>query len=69
MIDAFARALGLGDAQLEASRRSLAEVGNLSSASVLFLLEEALVQAPGTRGVLFAVGPGVTAECVLLEWR
>lgn len=68
VIDAFARGLGLSDAALAASRASLDRVGNLSSASVLHLLAEEFEQPPGTRAVLFALGPGVTSEYVLLEW-
>ena len=47
---------------------SLAEVGNLSSAAVLHVLGKGFVQPAGSRGLLFAVGPGVSAEFVLLEW-
>ncbi|TXK18848.1 type III polyketide synthase [Homoserinibacter sp. GY 40078] len=68
VIDAFAQGLQLPDAVFAASRRSLAEVGNLSSASVLHLLADVLDRPAGTRAVLFALGPGVTSEHVLLEW-
>lgn len=68
VIDAFATGLGLGEDALAASRRSLDRVGNLSSASVLHLLADGFAQPPGTRGLLFALGPGVTSEYVLLEW-
>lgn len=68
VIDAFARGLGLSEEALAASRRSLDRVGNLSSASVLHLLAEEFAQPPGTHGVLFALGPGITSEYVLLEW-
>ncbi len=49
--------------------RSLARVGNLSSAAVLHVLAEQLdAHPPGTVGLLFALGPGVTSELVLLRW-
>jgi alkylresorcinol/alkylpyrone synthase len=70
VLEAFARALELPDGALDASWRSLARVGNLSSAAVLHVLAE-LMEAhpePGTNGLLFALGPGVTAELVLLRW-
>ena len=53
------------------NRRSLAEVGNLSSASVLMVLRDTLERrrpAPGTLGLLAALGPGFCAELVLLRW-
>ena len=68
VIDAFARGLDLPEEALAASRASLDRVGNLSSASVLHLLAEEFAQPSGTRAVLFALGPGVTSEYVLLEW-
>ncbi len=48
------------------------EYGNLSSATVLFVMKEFLAQAPpahGTRGLLAAFGPGFSAEMALLQWR
>jgi len=71
VIRAVQAALGLSEAQLEATRASLAEVGNLSSASVLFLLREFCGHRrpkPGSYGVLFALGPAFCAEAVLLRW-
>ena len=50
----------------------LREYGNLSSASVLFVLHEWLTAervAPGGRGLMAAFGPGFTAEQVLLQWH
>ena len=49
---------------------SLARVGNLSSASVLHVLEDTLRDrppTPGTHGVLLAMGPGFCSELVLLR--
>lgn len=71
VIRAVQAALGLDDNQVEATRAGLAEIGNLSSASVLFLLHEfrgPRRPKPGTYGVLFALGPGFCAEAVLLRW-
>ncbi|MFF1571582.1 type III polyketide synthase [Leifsonia sp. NPDC058292] len=70
VLEAFSRALDLPDGALDASWRSLARVGNLSSAAVLHVLAELMDghPEPGTNGLLFALGPGVTAELVLLRW-
>lgn len=70
ILDAVQDALGLPADALGASRASLAAVGNLSSASVLDVLDRTLQSgAPaGSPGVLLAFGPGVSAEVVLLRW-
>jgi alkylresorcinol/alkylpyrone synthase len=68
VLEAFERGLHLQRSDLEASWRSLDAVGNLSSSSVLHVLADMLVQPEGTHGVLFALGPGVTSEYVLLRW-
>ncbi len=68
VLEAFEHGLHLEHAELEASWRSLDAVGNLSSASVLHVLADMMHQPVGTNGVLFALGPGVTSEYVLLRW-
>ncbi|GAB3615363.1 3-oxoacyl-[acyl-carrier-protein] synthase III C-terminal domain-containing protein [Humibacter ginsengisoli] len=69
VLEAFAQALGLTDAALEPSWRALASAGNQSSAAVLGILAESLRSpVPDETGLLFALGPGVTAELVLLHW-
>jgi alkylresorcinol/alkylpyrone synthase len=71
VLEAFARALELPREALTRSWRSLAEVGNLSSASVLFVLAEIMQEAEleeGQRGLLAAMGPGFASEMLLLEW-
>lgn len=63
--------LGLPERALERSWASLREVGNLSSASVLLVLEDTLEQArpaAGTLGLLLAMGPGFCSELILLRW-
>lgn len=67
VIEALETRLGI---DLERSRRSLSEVGNLSSASVLFILEETLRNPPppGSWGLMLAMGPAFCAELVLLRW-
>lgn len=70
VLEAMEEALELPRAALERSWRTLREVGNLSSTSVLLVLEEVLAEppAPGTLGLLLALGPGFCSELVLLEW-
>lgn len=70
VLEAFARALGIADAALASSWNVLARAGNLSSAAVLHILADVMSSTPatGTHGLLFALGPGVTAELVLLRW-
>ena len=71
VIDAIQNSLKLPDSAVELSRRSLAEVGNLSSASVLHVLEKTLAAdppPPGSAGLMIGLGPGVSVELVLLRW-
>jgi alkylresorcinol/alkylpyrone synthase len=63
--------LGLSRSDTEISWNILRRYGNLSSASVLFILNEWLVQKEmpsGSYGLLMAFGPGFTAEMILLQW-
>jgi alkylresorcinol/alkylpyrone synthase len=71
VLDASADALGLHNGELKASWDCLRKVGNLSSASVLCVLEDVMKNRrpePGTLGLLAAMGPGFCSELVLLEW-
>jgi alkylresorcinol/alkylpyrone synthase len=70
ILEATADALGLKNGELDVSWQCLRRTGNLSSASVLVVLEEVMKIAgpPGTLGLLAAMGPGFCAEFVLLEW-
>jgi len=71
ILDATADALGLNRDVLKASWEALRRVGNLSSASVLVVLDEIMKNCrptPGTRSILAAMGPGFCAELLLLEW-
>jgi alkylresorcinol/alkylpyrone synthase len=71
VIEAIEGELGVGPEALELTWRSLAEIGNLSSASVLHVLRDTLdkrAPASGTPGVMMAMGPGFCSEVVLLCW-
>jgi alkylresorcinol/alkylpyrone synthase len=70
VIDAVRDALGLDEHDVALTRESLARVGNLSSASVLHVLEDTLRDRPprpGSHGLMLAMGPGFCSELVLLR--
>lgn len=71
VLEASEDALGLERGALAVSWQALRRVGNLSSASVLVVLDDVLKQqrpAPGTKSILAAMGPGFCCEMLLLEW-
>ena len=71
VISAVTDTLGLPGGALDSARRSLSTVGNMSSVSVLHILQsirESRRPRPGTWGLLLAMGPGFCAELVLLRW-
>lgn len=70
VIEAVIATLGLPDDALELTWRSLSEVGNLASASVLHVLRDTIAKHPpsGSPGVLVAVGPGFSSELLLMRW-
>jgi alkylresorcinol/alkylpyrone synthase len=71
VLEATASALGLTAQDLDASWESLRKVGNLSSTSVLLVLEDVYKNrrpTPGSLSILAAMGPGFCAELVLLRW-
>ena len=68
VIDAMERGLELPHGVLDHSRDCLARIGNLSSASVLVILQESLAADRSRgKGLLLAMGPGFCAELVLLQ--
>jgi alpha-pyrone synthase len=68
VIDAVERGLALPPAALAPSRRVLLNYGNMSSASIMFVLEAILAEArPGDRGCALSFGPGLTAETMLFH--
>lgn len=68
VLAAYEDALGLPDGALDASRRVLRAYGNMSSVTVLFVLQETLKARPTGRALLSAMGPGFSAEHVLLAF-
>ena len=71
VLEAIQEALEIPKCALALSWRSLEAVGNISSASVLFVAADFLksgVARPGQYGVLLSMGPGFCGELVLLQW-
>jgi alkylresorcinol/alkylpyrone synthase len=68
ILESCSEALDLEPRALSASWDMMAQVGNLSSAAIVHVLAEEFHQPAGSLGVLFALGPGISAELVALEW-
>jgi alkylresorcinol/alkylpyrone synthase len=71
ILEATESSLGLTNGELKPSWDCLKKVGNLSSASVLVVLEEHIAKykpEAGQYSLLAAMGPGFCAELVLLKW-
>ena len=71
VIDAITNSLELPAEALELTWRSLGEIANLSSASVLHILRDTIAKPPpsGSPGLMLAMGPGFCSELVLLRWH
>ncbi|MGO8963786.1 type III polyketide synthase [Mycobacterium sp.] len=71
IIDAIVDGLDLPPDALELTWRSLGEIGNLSSASVLYVLRDTIAKPPPSEspGLMMAMGPGFCSELVLLRWH
>jgi len=67
IVDAVERGLGLPPEKVAASRAVLQDYGNLSSASVLFVLERLMKERPAT-GIALAFGPGLAMEGLRFGW-
>ncbi len=68
VLDAVERSLNLSKTALNCSREVLEQFGNMSSATVMFVLERLLAEAqPGDRGCAMSFGPGLTAETMLFH--
>lgn len=72
VLAAYRNGMGVDEKSLEASFCVLKKFGNMSSPTVLFVLARQMYQLerpqPGSKGVLLALGPGFSAEGVVLEW-
>jgi alkylresorcinol/alkylpyrone synthase len=71
VLEATATALDLTEKDLEASWKCLRRVGNISSTSVLLVLEDVYRHRrpePGALSIMAAMGPGFCSELLLLRW-
>lgn len=69
VVSALEEALGLPGGGLAISRAVLKDYGNMSAATVMFVLERALETRQGGRYLLSAVGPGFSAGFMIVEAR
>jgi predicted naringenin-chalcone synthase len=67
VLDAVESALALGPRALAVSRDVLANYGNMSSATIMFVLQKLIGMRGGGRGCGMAFGPGLTAETMLFR--
>lgn len=68
VLDAAETALPLSESQIAPSRQVLENFGNMSSASVMFVMQKLMKDAKsGQRGCALAFGPGLTAETLLFH--
>ena len=67
VIPALERALTLAQGSLDHEREVLADCGNMSAPTVLFVLERVLRAGIPKRLLMTAMGPGFTASCVSLK--
>ncbi|MFC7051248.1 type III polyketide synthase [Hansschlegelia quercus] len=66
VIEALEKALSLAHNALDVEREILADYGNMSSPTALFVLERLIAKGLPPRTLLTAMGPGFTASCVSL---
>jgi alkylresorcinol/alkylpyrone synthase len=67
VIVALESALALDQGTLDCERQVIADYGNMSSPTILFVLEKARARGLPARSLLTALGPGFTASCVALR--
>jgi predicted naringenin-chalcone synthase len=71
VIDSVQKHLCLSDSALQFSNSVLRNYGNMSSATVMFVLDEIVRSGKpksGDWGVMTALGPGMAAEAALIQW-
>ncbi|NKJ05328.1 type III polyketide synthase [Rhizobium sp. SG741] len=67
VLAALESALGLEPGSLDIEREVIGDYGNMSSPTVLFVLERAIAAGLPERSALVAMGPGFTASCITLK--
>jgi alpha-pyrone synthase len=72
IVNYLQQSLELSEEQVKYSKKVLNDYGNMSSATVLFVLNELLKEnicKPGDNAIMMAFGPGLTMEAILLKWE
>ncbi len=72
VLDAYKNALGIDEGATEISNKVLSEHGNMSSATVMYVLKKFMLSKgvkKGGYGLAAALGPGFSSELLLLDWR
>jgi alkylresorcinol/alkylpyrone synthase len=67
VVEALEASLALSPGALDEERAVLAEFGNMSAPTVLFVLDRVLRAGASGRHVLASLGPGFTASCLSLQ--
>jgi len=68
ILDSVQKTLGLSETMLDSSRKILRMFGNMSSATIMFVLQDMMEQCgPSGLGCAMAFGPGVTIESMLFQ--
>ncbi|MFJ7936256.1 type III polyketide synthase [Sporosarcina sp. NPDC096371] len=70
VLEAYEEALGFDSTKTDISRQVLRENGNMSSPTILYVLEQYMNREPvaGDYGLMAALGPGFCGELLLLKW-
>jgi alkylresorcinol/alkylpyrone synthase len=72
ILEAIEEALNIDKEKLTESREILRSYGNLSSATIFFVIDSYLrkqEKVKGTNQFVGAVGPGFELDCILMEWK
>lgn len=71
VLEAYVDALGIEEEMTDVSKNVLKRHGNMSSPTVMYVLEQVMMQEhqEGDYGLMAALGPGFCSELVLLQWR
>lgn len=71
VLKAYEETLRMTEQHTAISREVLHNHGNMSSPTVLYVLEQFMLReaVPNAYGLLVALGPGFSGEAVLLQWR
>lgn len=71
VIEAYQEALQLEEGMTDISLEVLRKFGNMSSATVLYVLKRFMEKGiePGQKGLVTALGPGFSSELLLVEWQ